>query len=999
MFLSPSRGYELIPRESDCLLYCDFNDRNAKSEVSYPLAPYSRSCSFSDGRLDGVVGEKDYAASFNGTSNKISWNGSQGLHGYRSFTVAAWIKLKKPFQSGVIAQRPWTDPVIGPERDGWMLDYRHSSKTIRFFVNGKGSVNGTLTADFEPDEAWHHIAARCSYSKISDRFVIRLYIDGEQIGLHSVVNADGLISNIHDGLIIGALDGPSGLNAAEINAVPPYFKGDIDNFVLYRSSIASSAIDSLYKNGWLSVTGDSTSGEFKIPVILNKVIYDPPGDQSYATMYSGQTYTSSMTTNWSFGTGISISAGLEGGFNFFGLGAGAGVEVSASVDFDVKNENRSEFTLKNEAITGTPDGENPDFMGPVKGDIIICKQQTFGWRMWRKLKNNYSRPIDDKDYEYTVTYWPIKNRAEDSHRTLSVASFIEEFQDDYPDIVASILDQLAIDPETGRVRQNLVSSGRLTGAQTDVWGSATQEVTWTSEISNSSTYTWDLNLQTDLGMSSKIGMLTTSVKASLRVGFGGSSTQGYTHTHSCKYRLSDSEGWDRYTITRYRDTRFGVWVFDVKQDESYASFPWVDDQALRAIDWNVEVLNSSSSASLGETAICSVKVTNTSPALSGAPGAIGVKLEKGDYPYTYNLPTGFVDINRGDAHTFLIELEAPEAGTYAGEFLFTLKADGAQMIETNWPDTTITVSGIFTPPDRGIYLGSDMQSFYVPNDQQSTVDRSFIVNLKNVGEAQETIQTGMTGYSVNTQTDYNPVSYNVEADGERSINVNLRADTPLSFPHAAVFWAQIEGYPETRRELSLSIDTIGSIVVLTPTVGDTITPLGKELITWRSTGRPLQRVRIEYLGSGKGKLSRWITIVDSLRTKENQYHWSVPFFINERHISLRITDVNNPSMRSTTISDIVVGGGVVDAAMGRHSRRPLNWVSIRSVGKEIRAMFGDTRIREITLFSPSGKCVATVPVMDGVARIGVNTPTAGTVLLVRWVSGDGTSRTRKVFRP
>ncbi|MBD3242782.1 MAG: hypothetical protein GF331_19475 [Chitinivibrionales bacterium] len=277
-------------------------------------------------------------------------------------------------------------------------------------------------------------------------------------------------------------------------------------------------------------------------------------------------------------------------------------------------------------------------------------------------------------------------------------------------------------------------------------------------------------------------------------------------------------------------------------------------------------------------------------------------------------------------------------------------------------------------------------------DVQAPVSKSFVLTVRNVGEQQETIQTGISDNSANTVFDYSSTDYSVEPDGERSVTVTLTGD-PLALPHTAVFWAQVEGHTDTRQELTLSIDSIGTILIDYPTSRDTLLQGTEATITWSHTGYPLGRVNIEYYTDGGLGRPGWHTIVDSLRSLNDSYTWTVPFTFGQP-IDLRITDTDYPSLRSTTVTGIVVRGAV--GVAGGSTARPLDWVSLRSVGGELRAMFGDPAIERIEVYSPSGQRVAAGRVVDGMTRVGLGSALPSSVLVVRWVSGDGARHHQRV---
>ncbi|MBD3239152.1 MAG: hypothetical protein GF331_01095, partial [Chitinivibrionales bacterium] len=584
---------EYISRQDDCIMYYTYDGGSSVNHISgSPVTGARRhSITWADGRLWGA---NDKAARFNGSGSYIAWASPSGFFPRSHFTVAAWVKLDDPSQSGTIIERPNTDPSqLFPLRDGWSLQYHAGEGAFRFgHVGAAGSmiyIYGPNTAD----TAWHHVAARCYYMSSSNTARLRLYVDGELATFGGSTYWDvpiaGVVDNMLDGLVVGASDGPSGLNTHEINPGARFFDGRIDNICYYRASLSSSVIDTLHKGGWMPDPDPQGSGTFSIPAVLHKVLYDPPGDQSFCETMAETTYTTSMSNHWSFGAGATVTMGFEAGLSFIGIGASTNIEVSTSVDMSVSQQNEATWTVSGSETYGTRDDEDPTYMGPVDGDIIICQQATFGWRLWRKLKDSYSSPITDSDYDYRIAYWPLANHAADTLMALNVQGFIDRYSA-FPEIVDSVVGQLAIDPDTRRVRPSLVAAGLLGDAQSESWGVSSQARARTATISRLCSYNFDVDMSMSASIEQKICGVSGSLDARMSAGFGTSAAQGTEYEHTCSYRLWDTEGWDRFTLTSYVDRRFGVYVFDVDSAQSYASFPFEDNHARRSLDWDVRVV-------------------------------------------------------------------------------------------------------------------------------------------------------------------------------------------------------------------------------------------------------------------------------------------------------------------------------------------------------------------------------------------------------------------------
>jgi len=371
--------------------------------------------------------------------------------------------------------------------------------------------------------------------------------------------------------------------------------GTITGAEVYNKTIPNQADNADYKATyklpfytWTPSTNATDSGTFIIPGVPQQIIYDPPGDGSYASLAKGASFSNSVTTSFGYGAGASLTAG----YSFDAGVASADVEVSASVDYKHNTDNQFTATVQTNNSMNTGTSTDPSAVGPGRGDLFVVPTLTMHWHLY------YSHvPTDPHAYSdgnvYKLFYEPIAN-AQNVLRVINASNIASTFD---TATTARLLGASVIDPRTHRIRDSLVnhSSGtpltsRLTllnslSSFTGGGGSSEQDSTGT--VTQQTTVTYSVDIGASASAKIGIGGATAGATLTASLTLGGQSSTNTTFSRTIAMALSDADPWDVITYRLYRDNVYGVYVWDVDSTQSWTSLPFESGYSSPSVAWKI----------------------------------------------------------------------------------------------------------------------------------------------------------------------------------------------------------------------------------------------------------------------------------------------------------------------------------------------------------------------------------------------------------------------------
>ncbi|HEU5004919.1 MAG TPA: capsid cement protein [Candidatus Saccharimonadales bacterium] len=181
-------------------------------------------------------GKKNYARSFNGTSDYVDLGNGNTLNQTSTLSISAWIKNNDPTCSGVGSY------ILGGDNNGYGFYLLNGSCKVSFGKIGISGASGNIA--ITDTTSWHHVVMTYSGSQL------RFYVDGVADSANPVAYSTGFSTGSHY-----YLGGRSGSN---------YFKGSIDEVGLWNKVLSAQEVSDLYNGGngdpYISSSGSGSSG-------------------------------------------------------------------------------------------------------------------------------------------------------------------------------------------------------------------------------------------------------------------------------------------------------------------------------------------------------------------------------------------------------------------------------------------------------------------------------------------------------------------------------------------------------------------------------------------------------------------------------------------------------------------------------------------------------------------------------------------------------------------
>lgn len=578
------------------------------------------------------------------------------------------------------------------------------------------------------------------------------------------------------------------------------------DFAYFQSASGADVFKNYMK--WGPVEEAGCMDTVLIPIIVHQILYDPPGDGSVSVLMKGNTITNKLNVKDDF---------LWGGSAFVGYEATIGVDVGISLDiggwdaeFSVKGDFNSSTYQSfisnisvNEEYSTSVDGSLVSCIGPGRGDIIIYQAQ----KLQRTL---YRRPLIGtfgNEHDSCYTYYLKHNILLDDScrlRISRIGDLLESLKNDSA-ATAILRSEYAIDPLTGRVRRDLIESGRRLAKLDKNWNFS-GNIPITSTETRSGSYESQSFFRSAVGTSASLKLLLMGRKAGAEAHFEYGRETGadfnLDSSLTISYTLSDNESWDNFSVDVYYDSLFRVYVFDVDSTDSYSSFPFENNYSKRALDLKVVSADTADSGFAGGMLSYDVNVLyESNPAVMGLPDPVTVTAKIINFAYQSIVTPQEFNIGKNEMGGVKVKLSSPDTGTYNCILRLSLihpGGDGSMELD-------IPLEARFKKAQYGIYAGCEENTFIV-DEKTSPVSHTFQIELKNVGETSVNIETGVSSVSQGVTYQTGKFSNPVASGQTRNISVAL-VGTGNNFPFTATFWVKIEDDDSSYREIILTIDT------------------------------------------------------------------------------------------------------------------------------------------------------------------------------------------------
>lgn len=397
----------------------------------------------------------------------------------------------------------------------------------------------------------------------------------------------------------------------------------IRNAAVYDRTVPNQAVDhNSYKQtykidyAWTPSPLATDSGYVTLPGVPYQILYDPPGDGSFASLAQDTALRTSVKTSFGYGAGASLSVGY--GYEApLGI-ASAEVEVSASVDYKHNTENEFTATVHSGSGLQTSNIADPTVTGPGRGDLFVVPSLRIKWHLYRSYHPKDTLALKD-GYVYKLYYQPVRDT---SSTLLKVtADYLQNAFSTQPDALAQILGASVIDPATHRIRKTLVDSvthqpktSRLTlissGAELLSGGGSVVSTNFSKEVTQATTVSYEIDIGAEASAKIKVGGVSAGASLRADVSIGKSSGNTSTYNRAFSESLVDANPWDVLRYRMYLDNTYGVYVFDVDSSQSWTSLPFESGYSSPAVDWQIAADHDTLVVAAGAKAVFHVGVLN-----------------------------------------------------------------------------------------------------------------------------------------------------------------------------------------------------------------------------------------------------------------------------------------------------------------------------------------------------------------------------------------------------
>jgi len=360
----------------------------------------------------------------------------------------------------------------------------------------------------------------------------------------------------------------------------------------------------------------SDSGFVDLPGVPYQILYDPPGDGSFASLAQDTSFQTTVKTSFGYGAGGSVSLGYS---YEAPLGiASADVEVSASVDYKHNTEDEFTATVHSGSSIQTSPTADAKTTGPGRGDLFVVPALRVKWHLYRAYHPADSNSFTD-GYVYKMFYRPVRDTSSSLLRL--TASAVQDMFAQHPAALTQILGSSVIDPTTHRIRTSLVDptthapkTSRLTQISNS-WeslsgGGASTSNNFSKEVTQTNTVSYDLDIGAEASAKVKVAGVSVGATIKANVTTGKTNSTASTYNRAFSETVVDANSWDFLRYRIYLDNAYGVYVFDVDSASSWTSLPWETGYSSPSIDWRVKADHDTLVVAPGDNAVFHISVQN-----------------------------------------------------------------------------------------------------------------------------------------------------------------------------------------------------------------------------------------------------------------------------------------------------------------------------------------------------------------------------------------------------
>lgn len=679
-----------------------------------------------------------------------------------------------------------------------IMDGLTGRMSIQWFPMVSANMHDTTDVHI-PVGLWQSITIEQVASVTSNTFSLSIYLGDSCYVTRSLTLGDAVITdwNQNEKVLVSMFKSTS--NTTKVDVCDLGYFIDMSALEVYNLCAA-----------WVPVTQTGCSDTITIPLCIHGLIYDPPGDGSFSVLEKENIIRTALSIDQTFAWG---GAGIVGTEFEVGTGTfkGSKVDVALKVRGDFSSGHYQEFNSEasfNQTVQSSADDAVESYVGPGRGDIVLYNSMKLARSLQKRPRIGTFGTASDSGCIFFLAHKVLPD-TNSRLQVSNVADLLTSLENDSVSL-AYIKNEYALDPITGKIRPELVASGRLVRMEKN-WnfaGNAPVTSTERNAVSTTDTWTFKWGIGTELTAKFVIMGVKVGAEASFNYSVANSTTSGSDSIRAISYTLSDNESWDKFGINVYLDTKYGTYVFDVDSTASYSSWPYEERYSRSAVDFEAVAVDSIKSGHAGDILAYRIAVHNTSPGISaGLPDPLTFTADVINFPHQAFVLPHEVDIARNGVDTLIVHLSSPGAGTFSPKVRISLQRPGTG-------ETTITelqLRATFDQVAQGVYLECKEHTWFV-SPAQNPVSHVFNIMLKNIGETAAEIETGISSFSEGVSHQMGTFANPIASGDSSNLSVSLSC-TGSKFPFTASFWAKIKGDESSLKELILSIDTSTTIEI------------------------------------------------------------------------------------------------------------------------------------------------------------------------------------------
>ncbi|MBF0429819.1 MAG: hypothetical protein HQK83_00960 [Fibrobacteria bacterium] len=560
---------------------------------------------------------------------------------------------------------------------------------------------------------------------------------------------------------------------------------------------------------WEEAPGENMCDTVIYPVYVHQILYDPPGDGSYSSISDGQTITNKMAFTIGGEISITMMAGYEREFSkadLLGIGGKTAIDFEFSTTASASYQYGSEWTTTYQSEskrTSQKESFLRTYIGPGGGDMVVYEPFRLERKMFRRPKLGGGFTGDaDTAYIYYVFHTPIPDKTSYT-RAARMTDLLREMKDD-SSAMTILRNESVIDYETGKIRPECISSGRLTRLDENWIYSGNSDFTRTSSEKTGSAVSHQLSIGYSLDMKAKLMLSGFKVggQLHLKATTGGSTKDGEENTRKVSYTLFDNESWDNFAVRVYLDNRFGTYVFQVDSTQSYSSFPYEGAYTIPGADFSLSADATNKIGAVGETVQYQITVRNNSIKLTEV---VTFTSEMINFPHTAKVFPEEAKLAPNESAVFTVSLSAPEAGVFDAPLRVKMTGPAPKRSL----EKELALRSVFTDADAGLLLACDNPTHNVSTGS-SDVDHTFILNLANLGLEDAVIETGTKEASEGVTYSIGKAPSQLASGTANQIDVSVTG-TGDNFPYTLIFWTKQKDVADSYQEITLTINNDSSL--------------------------------------------------------------------------------------------------------------------------------------------------------------------------------------------